>query len=109
MPLTLIKSTEWIDNFLKLYFEKKISNNYMPRVKYDKYIFPVETCIKNEETRTVPQFNFSRHSHTTSTSNFNPKVSLGNVPVMLHQMDSSLPIMSAQVRHAFSNNPLYER
>jgi len=81
----------------------------MPRVKYDKYISPIESCVKNEETRPVPLFNFLRHSHTTSTSNFNPKVSLGNVPLMLHQMDSRLPIMSAQVRHALSNNPLYER
>lgn len=84
----------------------------MPRlrkVKYDKYHSNIETCIKNEETRPVPQFHFTQHSHTTSTSNFNPKVSLGNVPLMLHQMDSRLPIMSAQVKHALSNNPLYER
>lgn len=84
----------------------------MPRlrkVKYDRYISPVESCVRDEETRPVPQFHFTRHSHTTATSNFNPKVSLGNVPLMLHQMDSRLPIMSAQVKHAFSNNPLYER
>jgi len=81
----------------------------MPRVKYDKYISPIEHCVKEEQTRPVPQFCFTRHSHTTHTSNFNPKVSLGNVPLTLHQMKSSVPIMSAQVRHAFSNNPLYER
>jgi hypothetical protein len=81
----------------------------MPRVKYAKYISPIENCVKDEQTRPVPQFHFTRHSHTTATSNFNPKVSLGNVPLMLHQMDSSVPVMSAQVRHALSNNPLYER
>jgi hypothetical protein len=57
----------------------------------------------------VPQFPFTKHSHTTSTSNFNPKVSLGNAPIFLHQMRSEIPIMSAQVKHAFSNNPLFER
>lgn len=62
-----------------------------------------------EEATPVPQLPFTRHSHTTSTSNFNPKVSLGNARIHLHQMNSSLPILSAQVRHALSNNPLYER
>jgi hypothetical protein len=62
-----------------------------------------------EEGTPVPQLPFTRHSHTTSTSNFNPKVSLGNARIELHQMRSSLPILSAQVRHALSNNPLFER
>jgi hypothetical protein len=78
----------------------------MPRVKYPSNL---ENCVKDEETRPVPQFHFTRHGHTTATSNFNPKVSLGNTPIVLHQMTSSIPIMSHQVQHAFSNNPLYER
>ena len=65
--------------------------------------------IPMEEGTPVPQLPFTRHSHTTSTSNFNPKVSLGNARIQLLQMRSSLPIMSAQVKHALSNNPLYER
>ena len=83
----------------------------MPRVKYDRYISPVPYPLSPLPSllSPVPQFHFTRHSHTTHTSNFNPKVSLGNVPLMLHQMDSRLPIMSAQVKHALSNNPLYER
>lgn len=67
-------------------------------------------AVPREQTITsVPQLPFTRHSHTTSTSNFNPKVSLGNINIELHQMKSSLPIMSAQVKHALSNNPLFER
>jgi len=57
----------------------------------------------------VPLFHFAQHSHSSSTSNFRPKVSLGNARVELHQMRSELPILSAQVKHALSHNPLYER
>lgn len=57
----------------------------------------------------VPLYHFARHSHSSSTSNFQPRVSLGNFPVQLHQMRSQLPIPSMQVRHALSGSPLYER
>ena len=57
----------------------------------------------------VPLYQFARHSHTSATSNFHPRVSLGNLEVQLHQMRSETPIPSAQVRHALSGSPLYER
>jgi len=63
--------------------------------------------VPNKEP--VPMFQYLRHSHTTHTSNFNPKVSLGNARIELLQSRSELPIMSAQVKHALSLNPLYER
>ena len=57
----------------------------------------------------LPIYNTFQHSHTQNTSNYNPNVSLGNAKVQLIQMRSELPILSAQVSHALSNNPLFER
>jgi hypothetical protein len=57
----------------------------------------------------VPILHFAQHSHSSSTSNFHPKISLGNARIALHQMRSELPIMSQQVKHTLSNNPIYAR
>jgi len=57
-------------------------------------------------------FHFTRQeiAHTTTTSNFNPKVALGNARIELHQMRSAMPLpMSSQVKHALSNSSLFER
>lgn len=57
----------------------------------------------------VPIYHTFHHNHTQHTSNYNPKVSLGNARVQLIQMRSELPLLSAQVKHALSHNPLFER
>jgi hypothetical protein len=61
------------------------------------------------QPKPVPLYHFARHSHSSSTSNFHPRLSLGNLPIQLSQMRSETPIPSAQVKHALSGSPLYER
>jgi hypothetical protein len=65
--------------------------------------------LPSVNSKPVPTFHFAQHSHSSSTSNFNPKVSLGNARIALQQTRSELPIMSQQVKHTLSNNPIYAR